>query len=990
MRRALPFVVAALCSSTLLPAQGALFLRNGNLTQALPVDHDLRAALLRLFQGPTAAERAEGLRTLVPPGTGLFDLRVQGDVVTVVTDEVFLLALIGGCVEHAIEQIDKTVLYTSGARAVHLRVQRRNGPEVALAELLPGLDPSTLPPPPVSGPLDGAVVTGALSGRTIAVSPGHGYYWHSSLGWTTQRGQIDGLTEDIHTNEIAIQYLIPALEDMGARVISCRERGQIEHDRLADNDQGAPGYVETGFWTTSGSSGYQNGSYRYAAVGPNATATATWTLPVPQDGEYPVHAFYRAGTNRTTDARYTVHHSGGSTLVSIDQTRADRTWEFLGRFHFTAAQGARITLSNQTSGIGTVVIADAVRIGGGRGSISRGSGTSNRPRWMECSRYWAQFAGAPASVYDSVSGGQDNDDDVTARPRYAEWRGADAYLSLHTNAGGGAGTDTFIYNGGATAGSATLQSRVHSQLIADIRALYDPGWTDRGLRQANFGEVRLLSTMPGILVELAFHDTPNSVDHRALHDPRFRFVAGRAYARGVLRYFAPSAPFPPDAPVALRVTQDGARGLLVAWDAMPGATHYTVEQSPDGKGFVEAATVNGTSWSTGPLPHHSMLSFRVRAWNSSGRSFPTEVLTAGTDHRGTAELLLVQGFDRLDRQVKFLDNTLDYLRLHGDAIRRGAGFSLGFDAASNEAVRVGRVSLPAYHAVDWACGEESTQHETFDAVEQFLVRAYLLGGGRLLVSGAEIGWDLDAQGSVQDRDFYRNVLGATYAGDDAGTYLLQAGIGGTVSQGLPAGRFDDGTLGTYDVDWPDVLAVTDARSTVCLRYGNGLVAGIQRDDGVARVVNLGFPLETVTSADLRAGILQGALRFLLAPQELAAPVVARLGQRWPLTVAVPAEPGAVYLLACSDGMAPGMPLPGGHLLPLRDSFLVPASIQPGGIFGNFLGVLDGSGGAGAWIDVPALPFLVGLEFWVSGLTMPPSGPVAVQRVLPWVRATITP
>lgn len=971
-----------------LPAQGALFVRNGDLVVAQPVDRDTRAALQRLCAGPTPDERAAGLATHVPPGTGLVDLRWSDAAVTVVLDEVFLLCLRFGCVEHALEQVNKTALYTSGRAAVHVRVQRRDGSEVALADLLPRPGPIAGTPPAVEP--DGPTVQGALTGRTIAISPGHGYYWHSTLGWTTQRGQIDGLTEDIHTNEIAIQYLIPALENMGARVISCRERGEVLHDRLVDNEQGAPGYTETGVWTTSLSSGYGNGGYRFVGVtaGP-ASATASWTFSVPQDGIYPVYVWYRASSNRTTDARYTVHHSGGACTVSVDQTRANLTWEFLGDFHFTAAQGARLVLSNQSSGSG-VVIADTARIGGGRGSIPRGSGTSNRPRWQEASRYWAEFAGAPATVWNSVGGGQDNDDDVTCRPRYAEWRSADAYISLHTNAGGGAGTDTFIYDGGATAGSSTLQSRVHSQLIADIRAFYNPAWVDRGLRLANFGELRLLSTMPGILVELAFHDTPGSVDHRALHDPLFRYVAGRAYARGVLRYFSLTAAFPPEPPPALRVVQDGARGLRVEWDPAPGATRYTVEQSPDGRGFVEMAAVTGTSWSTGPLPHHDLLSFRVRAWNASGRSFPTEVLTAGTDHRGGTDLLLVQGFDRFDRQVKYHDNRLDYLRLHGDAIRRGADFSLGFDAASNEAVKLGRVALGSYRAVDWACGEESTQHDTFDAQEQFIVRSYLLGGGRLLVSGAEIGWDLDQNGSTLERDFYRNVLGATYVADDANTYLLQAGIPGTLSAGLPAGRFDDGSFGTYDVDWPDVLAPTTAQSTVCLRYGNGLVAGIQHDNGVARVVNLGFPLETVTDPDLRAGLMRGALRYLLAPAELAGPATVRIGTRWNASLAVTGEGGSPYLLACSDGYTPGLPLPGGHLLPLRDGFLLAASISPGGIFGGFLGTLDPAGNGAAWIDVPPLPFVIGLQFYLSGLTMPQGGGLTVQRVLPWVRATIVP
>ncbi|MEM7383978.1 MAG: xanthan lyase, partial [Verrucomicrobiota bacterium] len=123
----------------------------------------------------------------------------------------------------------------------------------------------------------------------------------------------------------------------------------------------------------------------------------------------------------------------------IDQSRDDRTWVCLGTFHFEAGTDATVTLTNESSDSG-VVIADTIRIGAGVGSISRGSGTSGQARWRECSRYWAEFSGAPSTVWDASTGSQDNNDDVTCRPRFAEWRGADAYLSVHTNAGGGFGT----------------------------------------------------------------------------------------------------------------------------------------------------------------------------------------------------------------------------------------------------------------------------------------------------------------------------------------------------------------------------------------------------------------------------------------------------------------------------------------------------------------------------------------------------------------------
>ncbi len=976
-------LLAALCAFD-AASQGALLRRDGNLFAVAAADDSLDAVVARLFAGPTPAERAAGLTTAIPAGTRLVAIRQRGDRVTLTLSSEFAsTAASGGHIEDAVEQITKTVLRAGPARTVHLEVATADGVIRNLDEVIDGqrqdVEPDSttgaLPPAP-------AAVPGALSGRTIAVSPGHGYYWHTSLGWTTQRGAIGGLTEDIHTNEIAMRYLMPALENMGARVFSCRERGEILQERIADNDTGAPTYTETGAWTTSASAGYSGGTYRFAGTSLTTTASATWDVPIAVDGIYPVYVFFRASANRSTDVRFVVSHSGGSSEVIVDQTRDDRRWTFIGNYSFTRTAGATITLENRSANPGPVVIADAVRVGAGYGSIVRGSGTSGRPRWQECCRYWAQFAGAPSTVYD-IAGCSDNCDDVTARPKYAEWRGADAYISLHTNAGGGTGTSSFIHDTSPTPGSAALQTAIHTQIVSDIRSMYCSTWVDRGRRSANFGEVRELNTMPGVLLELAFHDQPGSKDHDALHDPRFRFISGRAYARGVLRYFAPSAPFPPVAPTALAVTQDGNRGLRVSWNPSPGATGYSIEQSPDGVGFVEVAQAAGTTWSTGPLPHGTVLSFRVRAFGSSGRSFPTETLTAGTSHTGRAELLLVQGFDRLGRTVKFPDNTFNYLRLHADAIRRSREFSLGFDAASNEAVMQGRTPLANYRAVDWACGEESTADETFSSLEQSLVSAYMQAGGRLLVSGAEIGWDLDANGSAADRAFYSNVLGAIYVRDDAGTYGFRP-TGGALS-GLPAGMFDNGQGPTYNVDWPDVISPSNPASTINMIYDVGGGAGLQRINGSSRVVHMGFPLETILDPDLRSDVMTRALRFLLAPRELENGASVALGGSLPLAVELPGEAGAPYVLLSSLGLGT-IPV-GTHVLPLFPDGIFGLSLTPGsGVFVNFQGTLNGAGRATGTFVVPNLGLLSGLDFYFSGFTLTPAP--AIRTVMPWTRVSV--
>lgn len=130
---------------------------------------------------------------------------------------------------------------------------------------------------------------------------------------------------------------------------------------IVDNDGGSPGYVETGGWTTSGSVGYNGGTYRFASAG--GAHTATWSTTLTATDQYEVAVWYVSGTNRATSTRYVVNTASGPQNVNINQTGGGN-WTVLGTFSFNAGT-ASVQLQAAASTGGSVVIADAVRFSQG-------------------------------------------------------------------------------------------------------------------------------------------------------------------------------------------------------------------------------------------------------------------------------------------------------------------------------------------------------------------------------------------------------------------------------------------------------------------------------------------------------------------------------------------------------------------------------------------------------------------------------------------------
>ncbi|MFZ3170722.1 MAG: N-acetylmuramoyl-L-alanine amidase [Carboxydocellales bacterium] len=133
---------------------------------------------------------------------------------------------------------------------------------------------------------------------------------------------------------------------------------------------------------------------------------------------------------------------------------------------------------------------------------------------------------------------------LSNRAALANKIGADLFISIHVNAGGGTGFESYVYL------NSSMENEHISQVIHQDTANFykTKGFMNRGLKKANFAVLRE-THMPAVLLENLFIDT--QADVIKLKDPRFRVEIAGAIASGVIKALnLQEAPLPTSQPTA--------------------------------------------------------------------------------------------------------------------------------------------------------------------------------------------------------------------------------------------------------------------------------------------------------------------------------------------------------------------------------------------------------------------------------------------------------
>ncbi len=579
----------------------------------------------------------------------------------------------------------------------------------------------------------------SLEGHNIALWAGHGCYYNQKEDrWMWQRAKLFTTLEDKLTTCFTLHYLLPMLENAGANVLLPKERDTQTHEVIVDKENtfGESVYNEEGVWKNGGSSGFalkketfQNnenpfseGFYRI----PKNNKTehkAIWIPNIPERGEYAVYVTYHSSPTSTNEAQYSVFHLGGETKFSVNQKMGGRTWIYLGTFWFEKGineKFGRVELAIP-KGDKTITTADAVKFGGGMGTISRKPSsdeviltynklnkknlefnpnvdvefrTSETPRYLEASRYWLQWSGIPQKVYSKTDGANDYLDDLFCRPLWVNYLNfgsenmpdslglgipIDAALAFHTDAGvsqkdsivGSLGifsaktNDEFFANGQSRFASRDLTDLVLTELHKTIIQEFDSAWQVRGLWNKAYVESRI-PQVPTMLLEWLSHQNP--LDVRYALDPNFQFATARAIYKGLLKFFSVQYNkkyTPQPLPVNNFSIEISAKNQLkLSWSP----TYDLLEKdSVKPTSYVVYTRKENGSFDNGfltkdtsvilPCSPNALYSFKISAVNEGGESFSSEILSACINPSSTKTALIINGFDRLSAPHFFTSDT---------------------------------------------------------------------------------------------------------------------------------------------------------------------------------------------------------------------------------------------------------------------------------------------------------------------------------------------
>lgn len=167
--------------------------------------------------------------------------------------------------------------------------------------------------------------------------------------------------------------------------------------------------------------------------------------------------------------------------------------------------------------------------------------------------------------------------------------------------------------------------------------------------------------------------------------------------------------------------------------------------------------------------------------------------------------------------------------------------------------------LQSYPIVVWLTGDDYST--TLTSTDESNLASYLNGGGKLFISGQDIGYDINTD------SFYGTYLHATYKVDDTNTTSLTgADFLSGVSIAISGGD------GANNQNYPSEIGLGSGAVGLFDYSGTTYTWGGLRYSGTYKVVYLSFGFEAISTAATRNAVMSGVLNWLQGSTPTPTPV----------------------------------------------------------------------------------------------------------------------
>jgi uncharacterized lipoprotein YddW (UPF0748 family) len=205
-----------------------------------------------------------------------------------------------------------------------------------------------------------ALSTPANGAGTVTRNPAQASYASGSLVTLTANPAANANFVDWSGDASGVDNPLTVRVTNNLTVVANFSEGATVADIIIDNTNAQASFY--GSWSTGTNPGKYGPDYRYSFGSLAGVSNALFVPNLPVEGKYDVYIWYVEGSNRATNAPWTIYWNGGTETCYVNQQTGGAQWVKIASARtFAAGTNGYVRLSNQIGVSNKVVMADAVR-----------------------------------------------------------------------------------------------------------------------------------------------------------------------------------------------------------------------------------------------------------------------------------------------------------------------------------------------------------------------------------------------------------------------------------------------------------------------------------------------------------------------------------------------------------------------------------------------------------------------------------------------------